>query len=40
MTKDTDKYLVTKILSPTYRVDGSSRTPIGVLVLKFIKSYL
>ena len=38
MTKDTNRYLVTKILSPTYGMDG--RTVIGALVLKFIRSYL
>jgi len=40
MIKDADEYLVTKILSPTYRVDGSPRTPMGALILKFIKPYL
>ena len=28
------------MLSPTYGMDGSPKTPIGALILKFIKSYL
>ena len=31
--------LVKKLSSPTYGVDGSSRTAMGALVLKFTKSY-
>ena len=41
VTKDANGCLGPKnLLSPTYEVDGSSRTPTGALIMKFIKSYL
>ena len=39
VTKDANGCLGPKnLLSPTYEVDGSSRTPTGALIMKFIKS--
>ena len=41
VTKNANGCLCPKhLLSSTYGVDGSSRTPIGTLIMKFIKSYL
>ena len=40
MTNDTDGYLDTKILSPTYGLGESPRISTGTLILKFIESYL
>lgn len=41
VTKDANGCLGPKILlSPTYGVDRSSRTPTGALIMKFMKSYL